>query len=366
MRRYLSILLLVILAGPALAQEARLPILVPITGFLSLEGTSQRNGALLALRDADRPVDAPVVDTGTTPEGAVTALARVLADGTPRAVAASMLGTQMLAMIPPANDAGVPLITVSGTAAVTEQGSPWVFRFFPSDAVVKRAQARHVVESVGAQRPAIIYQTTAYGQSGRRHLAETLTELGAAPVLEEGLAVDVKDMLPAITRAVDAGADALVLQLHSAPTALFIRQARNMGVDLPIIAGSAMHQPATAALLEPWELENVCAESGSSPVSPQGPELADWVARYRAAFDAAPDAFALGQYDGMSMVLAALADGADSPEAVRDWLASHTYEGLAMTYRDDGRGNMAHDAVILCYDGADRIPDIAAIYRAKD
>ena len=37
-----------LLAAPAAAQEVRLPVLVPLTGFIALEGTSQRNGALLA------------------------------------------------------------------------------------------------------------------------------------------------------------------------------------------------------------------------------------------------------------------------------------------------------------------------------
>ena len=37
-------------AAPTAAAEApRLPVLVPLTGFLALEGTSQRNGAVLAL-----------------------------------------------------------------------------------------------------------------------------------------------------------------------------------------------------------------------------------------------------------------------------------------------------------------------------
>ncbi len=40
-----------LLAVPASAQspEIRLPVLVPLTGFVALEGTSQRNGALLAM-----------------------------------------------------------------------------------------------------------------------------------------------------------------------------------------------------------------------------------------------------------------------------------------------------------------------------
>src|SRR3546814_14578713 len=77
---------------------------------------------------------------------------------------------------------------------------------------------------------------------------------------------------------------------------------------------------------------------------------------YRERFGVEPDAFALGQYDGMRMVLAAVADGARTPAAVTRWLATHRHEGLAMTYVSDGSGNMAHDAVIVCYDGEGRVP----------
>src|SRR5689334_8310515 len=111
-------------ALPAAAQEAlHIPILVPVTGFLSLEGTSQRNGALLAVRNAPAGglrIEAEVADTGTSPEVAVNALEKALGDGSGGggnvvAVAASMLGTQMLAMLPIALDRKVPLVTVSGT-----------------------------------------------------------------------------------------------------------------------------------------------------------------------------------------------------------------------------------------------------------
>ena len=62
-----------------LPDTTRIPVLVPITGFLSLEGTSQRNGAELALRDSGVAFD--VDDTGTAPETAVNAFERALASG---------------------------------------------------------------------------------------------------------------------------------------------------------------------------------------------------------------------------------------------------------------------------------------------
>jgi len=345
-------------------EVARIPVLVPITGILALEGTSQRNGAVLALEEqpGGTKVSYEVSDTAASPEVAVNALERALAAPGAVAVVAPIFGTQMLAMMPIAQERKVPLVTISGTAKITEQGNPYVFRFFPTDAVVKVAQARYVVEELGKRRPAIVYQTTAYGQSGRAHLAEHLKRLGAEIVLEEGLDPAVKDMLPVLAKAKAANPDVLVLQLHSGPTALLVKQAAGMGLGIPIVAGSAMHQPATAALLEPQELAGVCAESGSSPISGGSPEIEGFAAKYRAKFGTEPDAFALGQYDAVRMVLGALAGGASSPEAVRAALAGTTHKGLAMTYKSDGVGNMAHDAVIICYDGTSRVPRIVKRY----
>jgi branched-chain amino acid transport system substrate-binding protein len=115
----------VVLAAAALptwagAEPARLPVLVPVTGFLALEGTSQRNGALMALRTAPDLATADVQDTATAPETAVNAFEKALSGkDAVSAVVAPMLGTQMLALLPLAAERKMPLLTVSGTAQIT-------------------------------------------------------------------------------------------------------------------------------------------------------------------------------------------------------------------------------------------------------
>ena len=346
------------------AQETYIPILVPVTGFLSLEGTAQRNGAIQALDKAPGSLNIKyeVSDTSTSPEVAVTALHRALSRGQPVAIAAPIFGTQMLAMLPVAKRASVPLITVSGTAKLTELDNPFIFRFFPGDAIVKVAHARYVSEILGAKRPALLYQTTAYGQSGYSHLSKILKENGTPLVYEEALAPSVKDMLPALTKLRASKPDVILLHLHSAPTALAIRQARNNGIELPIVAGSAMHQPSTAKLLKTDQLRGVCAETAASPISESNSEIISFTTEYRNRFSKEPDAFALAQYDGMNMVIAALKSGAKSAIDVRNWLSVNTFKGLAMTYKSDGKGNMAHDATIVCYNGKTRTPKIIKRY----
>jgi len=348
----------------ARAEEVRLPILVPLTGALSLEGTSQRNGALLAVKRAPAglAVAAPVTDTGQSPEIAVNAFEKAIGEGPVAAIGASMFGPQILALVPLGAQHKLPLLTVSGTAKVTELGSAYVFRFFPADPLVKAAQARYVVEQLHRKRVALITQTTPYGQSGRPLLIDDFKRLGAQIVFDEAIDVGVKDMLPLLGKARQATPDVLVLHLHAQSTALVVRQAAAMKLGLPIVAGSAMHQPATAALLEPAELAGVCAESGSSPVSGGSPAADDFLAAYRAEFHAEPDAYALGQYDGTLMALDAMAKGARTGAAVAQALAATTWQGVAMSYRSDGHGNMAHSAVILCYDGTTRLPRIVQHY----
>ena len=69
----------VLIAAPAAAQDVRLPVLVPLTGFVALEGTSQRNGALLAAGQIRNVAFKPdVLDTQATPEAAITAWERVM------------------------------------------------------------------------------------------------------------------------------------------------------------------------------------------------------------------------------------------------------------------------------------------------
>ena len=73
----------------AIAMDAYIPILVPITGFIALEGMAQRNGAIQALENAPDGVKVTyeVSDTSTSPEVAVTALHRALERGKPVAAA---------------------------------------------------------------------------------------------------------------------------------------------------------------------------------------------------------------------------------------------------------------------------------------
>lgn len=358
------------LAPMAQAQDrATFPILVPISGALALEGQSQRDGALLAFAEREqsrtvaplRPLFArPVIDTASNPQIAVQAFERAMGESPkPRILMGPIDGNSMLALLPLAARENAALLAVSGTARLTELGNKQIFRFFPSDVVVKAAQARYIVEELKRKKVALVHQNTAYGQSGNTELTRWIETLGGVVVYRNSLPVTTKELSGVIAQVRESGADVVALQLHSGSSALFVGQAARAGLGLPIVGGSALHQPSTAALLEPAELKGVCAETASAPAADDAPAMASFAHSYRARYKAEPDAFALAAYDAVRAAIQVWSSGDMLAEA----LASAEIKGLAMTYKSDGTGNMAHDAIIVCYDGTSRTPRIAKRYR---
>jgi branched-chain amino acid transport system substrate-binding protein len=355
-------------ASALLAADFYLPIVMPITGFLSVEGGSQRNGAVMALETAKGfTVDFPVFDTGTSATGAAAALDKALSQGSAIAVASSIFGTEMVAMKPVAEEYKVPLLTISGLSVLTESGGNYIFRFLPNDREIKVAHARYVVEELKKTKPALIGDTTAYGQGGFKLLQEDFAKLGVKPVYEDSsIAPDTKDMSPLLAKIKDSGADSIVLHMVSAPMTLITKQARAAGIELPIINSSSIVEPTATALFEPPELANMCAETPSAPEARATPDMKAWADAYKKRFGIEPDGLALGQYDGTMMTLQLIGDGAKTAEDLVSALGKSTYKGVAMTYKSNGHGDMAHDADIVCWDGKSRIPQIAKHYSGDE
>jgi branched-chain amino acid transport system substrate-binding protein len=356
-------------AGAACAADVYLPIVMPITGFLSVEGGSQRNGAVMALEHAPggAAVDFPVYDTGTSATGAATALDKALSKGKPIAAAVSVFGTEMVAMMPVAAEYKVPLLTISGLAKITESGNPYIFRFLPNDREIKVAHARYVVEKLHKNNIALISDTTAYGQGGFALLKEDFAKLGVKLVYEDSsIAPDTKDMTPLLAKVKASGADAIVVHSVAEPMALIVKQARAAGVTLPIINSSSIVEPTATALFEPAELKGVCAETPSAPETRATPGIKEWADAYKKRFGIEPDGLALGQYDGVMMALTLISKGAKTPEDLGAALQKESYVGVAMTYKSNGKGDLAHDADIVCWDGTSRIPKIEAHYAGPE
>jgi branched-chain amino acid transport system substrate-binding protein len=356
---------LLIVSSAASAEEVlNVPVIVPITGLLALEGTSQLNGATMAIAHAPSGlrISSETVDSGVSAEGGANALERVAGGKNVDFVVAPLFGTQVLAMLPGALEYKMPILAPTGTGPVTEQGNPYMFRLYPSDAISKAAHIHYVVDELKLKKAAILYNTTGYGQSGFKFMSEYLTKAGGEVVFSEGIDLNTKDISATVAKLQAAKPDVILVQMHSASMAMVVKQLASAGIKTPIVGNTTIAMPATAALLQPSDLKGVCAESASWLEKGANPATDRFLNDYSVKYGAAPDAYAIQQYDGLMMALTAVKDGAKSPADVQKYMSTHDYQGVGMSYKSDGKGNLAHSVVIVCYDGSSLTPKLVKRY----
>jgi branched-chain amino acid transport system substrate-binding protein len=357
---------MLVLSGAASAQETTLnvPLIVPITGLLALEGTSQLNGASLAIAHAPAglKIKSDTIDSGTSAEGGANALERVASGKDVDFVVAPLFGTQVLAMLPVALEYKMPILAPTGTGPVTEQGNPYMFRLYPSDAISKVAHIRYVIDDLKLKKAAILYNTTGYGQSGFKYMSEYLAKAGGQVVFSEGIELSAKEISATLAKLQAAKPDVILVQMHSASMAMVVKQLAATGVNIPVVGNTTVAMPATAALLQPSDLKGVCGESASWLEKGTNAATDRFINDYVSKYGAMPDAYAIQQYDGMMMALTAVKSGAKTPADVQKYLSTSEYQGVGMSYKSDGKGNMAHSAVIVCYDGSSLSPKLVKRY----
>ncbi len=104
-------------------------------------------------------------------------------------------------MLPMLEEERIPLATLSGVAQLTEKGSKYLFRFFPNDVDSKYVQTVYGTKDGERKRVAIVYNTSAYGQSGLDYLSRYAKRMGAEIVYSEGIELSTKDMTPIVGKA---------------------------------------------------------------------------------------------------------------------------------------------------------------------
>src|SRR5690606_8641708 len=95
-----------------------------------------------------RPLQLVFEDDKTTNPGAVAALQRLLEDPEIPAILGSIRSTQVQAMLPTINEAGIPVMIGGTNYGLTPSGSRWVFRFRPHDGFSAQVLAKFLVEEL--------------------------------------------------------------------------------------------------------------------------------------------------------------------------------------------------------------------------
>lgn len=352
-------------AGPS-AQPGQLPTakigyMLTLTGFAAALGELEANAVKLAVEDLKKEgiADLQLVaqeDTGASNTTALNALNKAL-QANPDVLVGPIVGTEVLAMRPQIDKAAVPVVDVVGTRSVTQNDNKYVFRFFPHDGISKVALGQYAVDQQKVKKPAVIADSTDFGQVGAEILGKALKDKGVSVTTVQSMNTDATSVSGQVQRMIDTQPDAIFGQvLVGTPSAVAIKGIRQSGFSGKIFWASGITSPSTLNLLSPQDVESVyCETAGILDMNDK--KIADFVNRYKSKFNAEPDAFSLLVYDGVRMVGDVVSKGAKGPEGITKALGTTEYQGILLKYRADDEGTMAHDIVIARFQNGKQVKE---------
>ncbi|AKQ61485.1 ABC transporter substrate-binding protein [Bordetella hinzii] len=147
-------------------------------------------------------------------------------------VGGSTTGSTM-AMVPQAQSAKIPFVSLAAASVIVEPVKPWVFKMPHSD----RMAAAKVLEDMkknGLTRMALLSDTGGFGKSGRTETLKLAQRMGVEVVDDQQYGERDTDMTPQLTRIKSSHAQAVFVFGTGQAPAIIARNYRQLAMKLPL------------------------------------------------------------------------------------------------------------------------------------
>lgn len=336
-----ALLLLVpaVACGPAPAEEIKIGAVMDITGPLAGIGSIIRDGAVLAVKQANEAggingaqIKLIVEDGATdTTQGFEAVKKLVEVDGC-KVIIGPMISPAVMASGPYVAERGVVIVSPSATSPeITDQAwRQFVFRTCTSDVLQGAAMTQLILEG-GYKKVATFVVDNTYGAGIERVVTEKLA--GKAEIVAT-IKYDLAklDYLTELQIIKDKNPDVIVHVGYHDDAQIVYKQALQLGLDTTQwIAAEGVYSDYTLEMAEAAEfMEKVVI--GTSPIAPEGLAAFDELAAaYEAEFGIPPGVYVDTVYDATNMVLQAIEqvgyDGAKISEALLN--IGQNYQGTS-------------------------------------
>ena len=293
-------------SGDSCTIESEVPIgaVLSLTGAAASYGESQQRGLELAAAQlADKggvTYDLRIEDDQTDPRQGITLFDQFVSDGVSLIIGPTLSNAAVQAD-PIAQEAGVPVLGISNTAAgVTEIGD-YVFRNSLTEQAVIPQTIATATEEFGLQDVVVMYSNDdAFTESGYEAFSAALEEQGVTVSETITFSKADTDFRALLTQAQQSDPDALVVSALIEAAIPLVTQARELGIDVPIIGGNGFNNPRLMADAG-QAAEGVVVGAAWNSAS-DNPENTAFLADFEAEYGAQPDQFAAQAYAGLMLV----------------------------------------------------------------
>jgi branched-chain amino acid transport system substrate-binding protein len=333
-----------------------------LTGPEASFGTPVRDGILFALEEANaaggvrgRKVELRAYDSQGRPEEAASAAMRLVGRDYVVLILGEVSSSSSLAVAEVAQASGTPMITPSATHPDVTRKGDYIFRTCFIDPFQGQAMARFARETLKLERISILQDgKNAYSLGLSDAFSQAFKRLGGTIVSVEGYAKGDTDFRSPLLAVKKVKPQALYVPGFYSDVGVIARQAREVGMTLPLLGGDG------------WESERLFELAGNAlegsyysshyAVDNPSPELRRFAAAYHARHGHPPDVSAALGYDAARVALAALKNAEiTTGPGIRDAIAkTKDFPSVSGTITLDADRNPIKPAVILKIRGGRR------------
>jgi ABC-type branched-subunit amino acid transport system substrate-binding protein len=222
----------------------------------------------------------------------------------------------------------VPLVSAGSTdPTLVEHSIPWLVRVINDDRQNAYALLHEIFVARGLQRVAVLRVNDRDGRTGIMEFIEGARRAGHPVSIELRFANGDTEFESQLTRLSEAAPDALVIWGNPVEAGLAVRQARELGMKIPVFGFDRM---ALDAFIESAgaAAEGVVVATSMNPDS-RDPAWRSFRQAYREEWGEEPDSFAAHSYDSANLIIGAIRKAGLNRARIRDALFDvKTYAGV--------------------------------------
>jgi branched-chain amino acid transport system substrate-binding protein len=332
-------------AAGAGAADLKIGVAEALSGGAAQYGISIRNGFELAVDEINAAggvdggkITLVVEDEQGKKDEAINAFKKLIFQDKVLMLFGPTLSNSALAADPIAQAAKIVVFGTSNTADGITSIGDHVFRNSVTEADVLPVTIRTAARINNIKKVAVLYgNDDVFTKSGYDNFKKALDDLHIPVTTTETFAKGDVDFKAQLTKIKATRPDALVLSALIAEGAPIMVQARQLGLDVPVIGGNGMNSVKIFDLAKgasdglwvgsPWSIENRTPENNS------------FIIAYTKKYSAPPDQFAAQAYDAMHIAAAAIrkvklsGDVAKDRAAVQAALPAVTWTGATGPFK---------------------------------
>jgi branched-chain amino acid transport system substrate-binding protein len=315
--------------GAASGNEIVIGEFASLTGQTATFGQSVHGGTTLAIDEINaaggvlgKQIKLITEDDQSKAEDATAAVQKLINRDRVAALLGEVASSRSRAGGPIAQQAKIPMISPASTNEEVTKIGDYVFRICFIDPFQGEALANFAMKTLHAKRAAILLDTKQdYSIGLANSFRETIKKNGGSEVSEQAYSTGDKDFRAALTSIRASNPDVIFVPGYYGEVSLIVRQARELGINVPLLGGDGWDSPELTKGAEK-EFNGTYFSNHFSTEDPD-PAVQGFIKKYTAKYHADPDAMAALGYDAANILADAIkrAGGTDSKK-LRDAIAA--------------------------------------------